>query len=149
MKSVHTHEPSINGGIPMSAHTSVETLLGRVRDWWRASSELGTMDRHELGRIAHDLGMTGDDLRDLAARGPDAANLLYERMRALGISREDVERTAQGLMRDLERTCACCTDKGTCKQDLASRPDDPKWQHYCPNSITLESLTQLKGRFPA
>ena len=70
--------------------------------------------------------MTADDLRDLAARGPDAAHLLYERMRALGITADDVERTAQGLMRDLERTCACCNDKGTCGRDLANRPGRPQ-----------------------
>jgi hypothetical protein len=133
----------------MSAHTAVETLLGRIRDWWHMNHELGTVDRHELDHIAQDLGMTGSELRDLAARGPDAAHLLYERMRALGISKEDVERAALGLMRDLERTCACCNDKGVCEQDLAKRPGDPKWQRYCPNAISLQSLTQLKDRFPA
>jgi hypothetical protein len=133
----------------MSAHTSVETLLGRVRDWWRTSGELGAMDRQELDRIAHDLGMTSDDLRDLAARGPDAAHLLYDRMRALGISRDDVEHAAQGLMRDLERTCSCCTVKGDCERDLADRPQDSTWQGYCPNAVSLESLAKLKGRFPA
>lgn len=133
----------------MSAPNAIENLLGRVRDWWRTSGELGSMDRQELGRIAHDLGMTSDDLQDLAARGPDAAHLLYERMRALGLSRDDVERAAQGVMRDLERTCSCCNDKGTCEQDLASRPEDPKWQSYCPNAVSLKSLVKLKGRSPA
>jgi hypothetical protein len=133
----------------MSARTAVENLLGRVHDWWRTSGELGSLDRHELDRIAHDLGMTSDDLQDLAARGPDAAHLLYERMRVLGLSKDDVERAAQGLMRDLERTCSCCAVKGECEQDLASRPGDPEWQRYCPNAVSLESLAKLKGRFPA
>ena len=31
--------------------------------------------------------MSASALKDLAARGPDAANLLYERMRALGLSK--------------------------------------------------------------
>ncbi len=52
-------------------------------------------------------------------------------------------------MRDLERTCSCCNDKGTCEQDLASRPENPKWQSYCPNAVSLESLVKLKGRSPA
>jgi|SRR3990172_9319914 len=132
----------------MSAQTNVEAFLGRVRDWWRSSSELGALDSGEVDRIARDLGMTADDLRDLAARGPDAAHLLYDRMRALGITAEDVERNAQGLMRDLERTCTCCEDKGICGRDLANSPDDPKWQNYCPNAFSLTSLAQLKGRLP-
>jgi hypothetical protein len=68
-------------------------------------------------------------------------------MQALGIARADIERLAQGLMRDLERTCACCNDKGACKQDLAKRPDDPAWNDYCPNTISLESIKKTKGRF--
>src|SRR5688572_22751197 len=58
-----------------SAPTAVHHFLSRLRDWWRRRSELGTMDPEELERIAKDLGMTGPELKDLAARGPDAAHL--------------------------------------------------------------------------
>ena len=133
----------------MSTHTTVDTLLGHLRDWWRARNELASIDQHELGRIAGELGMTTKDLKDLAARGPDSANLLYERMHALGISRADVERAAHNLMRDLERTCACCNEKGICEKDLSKRPDDPGWKHYCPNAITLESLIRLRSNSAA
>jgi hypothetical protein len=135
--------------VSVSVNNSIEALLARIRDWWRMGDELGRIDRQELDRIAHDLGMTADDLRDLAARGPDAAHLLHERMAALGITAEDVERSAQGIMRDLERTCSCCGEKGTCRQDLANRPDDPKWQRYCPNSTSLASLVEAKGKSTA
>jgi hypothetical protein len=81
--------------------------------------------------------------------GPEAANLLYERMQALGISKADVDKAAQGVMRDLQRTCACCNEKGVCEKDLAERPDDPVWKSYCPNAVTLESLSELKARSSA
>ncbi len=132
----------------MSTHAAVDALLARLRDWWRARNELAGIDQSELGRIAGELGMTAEDLEDLVARGPDAANLLYERMRALGISRADVERSAHGLMRDLERTCACCNEKGVCEKDLTKQPNDPGWKNYCPNAVSLEFLTRLKGHFP-
>jgi hypothetical protein len=90
-----------------------------------------------------------DTLRNLVARGPDAANLLYERMRALGISKVDVDKAAEGVMQDLQRTCACCNEKGVCEKDLAERPDDPVWKSYCPNAVTLESLSELKARSSA
>jgi hypothetical protein len=130
----------------LMSHNAVETLLVRLRDWWRARTELGGVDRREVDRIAEELGMTADDLRDLVTRGPDAANLLHERMRVLGLSRADVEHAAHGLMRDLERTCACCNEKGTCDEDLKRRPDDPHWTDYCPNAVSLQSLAHLRKR---
>jgi hypothetical protein len=131
----------------MTSHVAVEALLGRVRDWW-ARNELANVDRKELGRVAADLGMTTSDLEDLVARGPEATDLLYERMRALGISRVDVGCAARAIIRDLERTCACCNEKGVCEKDLGKRPDDPVWKSYCPNAVTLASLTKLKGSTP-
>ena len=132
----------------MSSHTAVETLLVRVRDWWRAQNELDGINPGELDRVAADLGMSARALKGLVARGPDAANLLYERMQALGISRADVDSAANGLMRDLQKTCACCNEKGVCEKDLAKHPDDPVWKSYCPNAVTLESLAKLKGHSP-
>jgi len=127
----------------MTSH-ALSTLLARLRDWWRTQEELSLLDSREIGRVAEDLRLSRDALKDLVARGPDAANLLYERMRTLGISREDVARAAHGIMRDLERTCACCNEKGVCEKDLAKHPDDPVWKSYCPNAVTLESLAKLK-----
>jgi hypothetical protein len=85
----------------MSTHTAVETLLARVRDWWQRQEELSALDDKEIGRVAADLRISTNTLRDLVSRGPDAANLLYERMHALGISKADVDRTADGVMRDM------------------------------------------------
>jgi hypothetical protein len=131
------------------ALTAVHHFLSHLRDGWRRRSELDTMDSEELERIAKDLGMSGPELKDLAARGPDAAHLLYERMQILGLTKVDVERVAQGLMRDLERTCACCGEKGVCEKDLAARPDDPAWEGYCRNAAALTSVKIIKGDFPA
>jgi hypothetical protein len=133
----------------MSSHTAVETLLVRVRDWWRAQHELDGINPGELDRVAADLGMSARALKGLVARGPEAANLLYERMRALGISRADVDSAANGLMHDLQKTCACCNEKGVCEQDVAKHPDDPVWKSYCPNAVTLESLVKLKATLPS
>ena len=130
----------------MTGQDGVGALLGRVRDWWRRQEELSALGNKEIGRVADDLRISTDTLRDLVARGPDAANLLYERMQALGVSNRDVDRAAQGVMRDLQRTCACCNEKGVCEKDLAERPDDPVWKSYCSNAVTLESLTELKAR---
>jgi hypothetical protein len=116
-------------------------VLSRWREWWGHRSDLDAMHPDDIARLAHDLGVTGPELRDLAARGPEAGHLLHERMRVLGLTRADVERTAPGLMRDLERTCSCCNEKGVCERDLAAHPDSPAWGGYCPNA---ENLTAAK-----
>jgi hypothetical protein len=128
----------------MSTDASVESLLSRIRDWWRRQNELSGLDPKELERVAHELGMSASALEDLVARGPDAASHLYERMHALGLSKADVRHAAVGVLRDLQRTCACCNEKGRCEKDLLNRPDDPVWRNYCPNAATLDTLTRLK-----
>jgi hypothetical protein len=133
----------------MEGHGAVETLLTRVRDWWRRRSELSHLDDRELGRVAAELGISTEALEDLVERGADAAHNLYERMRALGLSKADVDAAAHGIMRDLQRTCACCNEKGVCQRDLAERPDDPVWNSYCPNSVTLQALVALKAQASA
>jgi hypothetical protein len=130
----------------VTGQDAVGALLGRVRDWWRRQEQLNALGNNEMGRVAADLHISTDTLRDLVTRGPEAVNLLYERMQALGISKADVDGAAQGVMRDLQRTCACCNEKGVCEKDLTDRPDDPVWKNYCPNAVTLESLSELKAR---
>ena len=73
----------------MTGQDAVSALLDRVRDWWRRQGELSVLGNMEIGRVAEDLRISTDTLRDLVARGPEAANLLYERMQALGISKAD------------------------------------------------------------
>lgn len=127
---------------------SPEGFIARWREWWRRSNELGSIDRAELECVAGEYGLSRRDLQDLVAKGPHAADLLYQRMAALRLTRPDVERVAPGLMPDLQKTCSGCNDKAACKKDLASRPDDPAWQAYCPNSATLEVVKKMQGRCP-
>jgi hypothetical protein len=131
----------------MSPHSALETLLDQLRTWWLSGPGLG--DRKELDRMAQDLGMSANDLQDIVARGPDAANLLFERMRVLGITKADVERSAEFLMHDLERTCSLCKGKRVCSHDLASAPADPNWKNYCPNATTLEALARATSEHAA
>jgi hypothetical protein len=121
-------------------------FLAQLFARWRERAELNALPAEELGRLAHELGVSGDELTDLAARGPHAADLLYERMQAMGLARSDVDRVAHGLMRDLERSCSCCGDKSECKRDLNAHPDDPVWKEYCPNAMSLEAVRRMKGR---
>ena len=133
----------------MTSHVALEALLSRVCEWWRRQNELSGLDPKELERVAEELGMSTGTLEDLVVRGPDAAAHLYERLSALGLSKTDVEHSAQGVLRDLQRTCACCNEKGRCENDLRDHPDSAVWKDYCPNAVTLDALVKVKeGRAP-
>ena len=133
----------------MTSHAALEALLCRVRDWWLRHNELNGLNSKELGRVAGELSISTGALEGLVARGPDAAAHLYERLRALGLSTTDVEQAAQGVLRDLQRTCACCGEKGRCGKDLRDRPDSAIWKDYCCNAVTLDALTRLKDHCAA
>lgn len=127
-------------------HEVALRFMNRLRHWWRETHDLDGLPRDELNRMAGEFGMTGLELENLAAKGPHGADLVYDRMRALGLTRADVERVASGMMRDLERTCAQCHDKGRCIRDLDTHPDDPVWRQYCLNAETFDGIVDVKSR---
>lgn len=129
----------------MNAANAVGELLARLQSWWRRENDLGSLNEHEIRLVASDLGIAPSDLKDLAARGPAAADLLFERMEVLGLSRIDVAGSAMGLLRDLQINCSRCGAKGICERDLTTRPNKRVWQEYCPNAVTLTSLIKLKA----
>jgi hypothetical protein len=106
----------------------------------RASvDEIDRLGPQETRCIARDLGISTDDLRVLAAKDRNAADLLYRRMQTIGLDPARVDFT---VMRDLQRGCSQCLDKGLCVHELEDRPREPTWPKYCPNEQTLAALAQ-------
>ena len=133
----------------MSYHESVKSLLGRVRDWWRERYEFRNLDPKELERVAGELSMTAGTLEDLVARGPDAASHLYGRIYALGLSRADADHAGAGVLRDLQRTCACCNEQRRCGKNLMGRRVDPVGKGFgCTDRkpMSVKIATRLEGR---
>ncbi len=124
------------------------TALGHVLNWWHdarkhwsALRELESLQSTELDRIAMDVGLTREQLTRLVAQ-PDGVPLLIDkRLAALNLDPEDIRKLSPLILRDLNRTCALCRDKGRCADDMAADPLAPGWESYCPNSGTLHSLT--------
>jgi hypothetical protein len=133
---------------PSAIFKAVRHTISRLRESWQRLGELATMDRCELERIANEVSMSGPELREQAARGPQAADQLRERMRLLGITRADMERVAHGLAWDLERTCARCNKKRICGIDLARRRHDTSWGGYCPNAVALTAVKNMMHHLP-
>jgi hypothetical protein len=65
------------------------TIGGMLADWWRSwrreQAALAELEDcgSDLERIAHDVGLTTGELPVIAAKRPDAADLLFHRLAAL------------------------------------------------------------------
>ena len=97
----------------------------------------------EIERIARDVRMSPTELRAVAKQGPEAANLLLERMAVLDLDPAEVAQVGPETFRDLQRVCSLCESKRRCMRDLAHDAAAPQWQDYCPNAQTLMALDAL------
>ena len=120
---------------------------GRLARWWHnwkarnsAVGELDCCGADETTRIAQDVGLSVAELRTLAGRWPDSANLLERRMAAVGLSVDHVAHSEPEVLRDLQRVCGQCAVEGRCTRDLDQDERDRVWRDYCPNVATLDAL---------
>ena len=124
-----------------------ENILGFAADWWRnwrtqrnALGELNGCGADEAAHIARDIGVAPEELRVLAARWPDASDLLSRRIADVGLKEQQIEATEPQALRDLQRVCTQCEDRARCKRDLDRRKTGGAWRDYCPNIATLDAL---------
>lgn len=103
-------------------------------------NEVARLDSGERAHIAHDLGVSPDELRRLSTCDGHAADLLIRRMHSIGLEPATVPSAA---MRDLQRCCSLCTNKVLCVYELEDQPRDPAWPSYCPNGQTLAALGEV------
>jgi len=124
------------------------TLSVALADWWRGwrQSQNGVAELQACGsevrQIADDLGLSPGELRVIAAKRPDAAHLLTERLAGLHLDAGKLANENGPVLRDLQRVCTRCGSKTRCALDLAAQPSPDDWQTYCPNAPTLNSLKE-------
>ncbi len=128
----------------------VEYVLDAIADWmtrYRATraqqTELGSCDAEEVARIAHDIGISKDDLVSMAKKGPNSAALLERMLVALGVNAEAHKDAA--VLHDLQRLCVTCGHKQQCTHELASGNAAEHFRQFCPNAYTLDALLTEKG----
>ena len=123
----------------------VVKLINMFDNWLKHRQEIREMrefDTGEFARIAHELGVTPDDLDTLVRRGPHAIEELPKLLRALGIDEKAIARTLPLVLRDMERVCASCQHKRQCDHDIAAGTSGQHYEEYCGNAATIKSLGQ-------
>jgi hypothetical protein len=116
--------------------------------WWqecasrrRTLQALADCGPAESARIAHDVGVSGAaELRVLAGKWPNSADLLARRMRQIKLDAAEIVRVGPEVVRDLERVCTLCASKRRCSRDFVKERFPSPWQAYCPNTMTLKAL---------
>lgn len=123
-------------------------MIDLIKQWWRSwrdadADPLQRYGKHEVERMAHDLCLSGAEFCDIAQHGPDAADPLERRMKALDLDSSEVAAIEPSTFRDLQRLCTFCASHKKCMKDLAHDPGAGAWQDYCPNAAALKELDAL------
>ena len=134
-----------------AASARLATLLKQLPLWWRnqlaamrALDELQRSPNTEVLRTAQDFGMTAQDLKRVAARGPVGGRLMERMALAHGLDATALRHANLNLEREIAVRCTFCDSRFRCALDLAEGPADPdgiaRAQAYCPNAATFASL---------
>jgi uncharacterized protein YjiS (DUF1127 family) len=111
-------------------------------DWIRhrrERAELDAMSGDELGRLAHDIGVSTRELEQMVDAGHDPERL-PEMLRALGIDEAALARAEPAMLRDMQRLCSLCETVGTCRHALDAGIAPTTFRSFCVNAATLEAL---------
>ena len=117
-------------------------------DWIRhrrERAELDAMSTDELGRVAHDIGVSTRELEQMVEAGHDAERL-PEMLRALGIDEAALARAEPAILRDMQRLCSLCETAGTCRHALDAGIAPTTYRSFCVNAATLEALKAQAAR---
>ena len=96
--------------------------------------------------IVADAGSSGE-APDLPRHSYDVS-LLFRRMAALQVDRDELASDDPLLFRELQALCTLCRSKERCVLDLAQECDEPGnqgWREYCLNATTLNALGAVQN----
>ena len=117
--------------------------LAWYREAWEEQQEVLGPDPWENG-----LTPRNQVTLETLARYSYDASLLFRRMAALQVDRDELARDDPLLFRELQGLCTLCRSKERCVLDLArerDEPGNPGWCEYCPNAATLNVLGAVQN----
>jgi hypothetical protein len=142
-----------NSNIQQPSYPAVEMVLNAIADWVSKyrnaiglNNELRQCSPDEVMQIANDLGVPANQLRELASKGPGAADLIQKLLVALNVDPKAIAMSNPLVMRDLQRLCITCGDKKRCAHELAKGTAAEHFREFCPNALTLDALFAQKNQ---
>ena len=136
-------------------YPTVEFVLDAVAGWinkYRHATglhdEFGHCSPEDVRQIAKDLGVPASELRKLAAKAPGAADMIKKMLIALRVDPHVLVNTNLAVMRDLQRLCVVCSQKGRCEHELAKGTASEHFREFCPNAFTLDALLKQNNNQP-
>jgi Family of unknown function (DUF6455) len=117
-------------------------LSAIIHRWWQRQlrlRELDALGRDECQAVARDVGVRREALYRLVTRD-EGEGLLPRLLRVLGLDPEGLAHSRQPVMRDMAVVCSGCSQTGRCQRELTQRSAWRRYQQYCPNAATIDSL---------
>lgn len=142
--------PNLDNELPralvQTVFNSIADWVGRYRQNFGLNNQFGQCTPDEVMRVAKDLKLTPTELKELASKGPNAADLLLKMLSALHVDRKALENSDPNVMQDLQRLCTTCGAKKRCERELADGTAVDHFQEFCPNAFTLDALLSRKAQ---
>jgi hypothetical protein len=110
----------------------------------RLAAAFGELNAAEQEILKHDLGLTGTSLRDLVDAEAAGSGLLDGMLRRIGLNRRELRQAS--VLRDVERTCVSCRNKGRCRAWAEGEGEPGAVPNFCPNGPTFQAVKAARDR---
>jgi hypothetical protein len=137
-------------GLP--SYPVVEATINAIADWvntYRAAvglkSEFAMCGPDEVMRMAKEIGVTPNQLQDLARKGPDSAKLIRRMLIALHVDPKTIADIDPLVMREMSWLCLTCTNKKRCQHELAKGTASEHFRQFCPNAVSIDELLKQEA----
>jgi hypothetical protein len=132
----------------------VDLVLSSIAEWvsmYRYTmaplyDEFGLCGPDEVMRAAKEIGLTPNQLRDLASEEPGSVYLLKDMLAALHVDPKVVADTDPFVRHELQWLCLTCNNKKRCKQELAKGTAPDHFREFCPNAVSIHELFDQTGQ---
>ena len=129
-----------------SALEAIANWVTRYRNAAGFNNEFGMCGPDEVMRMAKDIGVTPNQLRELVRKGPDSANLLKSMLVALHVDPNIIADMDPLVMREMKWLCITCNNKKRCEHELAKGTATEHFHEFCPNAVSIDELLNQKGQ---